>query len=81
MRGVHADVIYTNRFDESSDLGTTYLAQTTVTRDTEIKVEEKFPISGQGHILGKLMDGMDCQILSDTGVSKSYMSKVILFVM
>ena len=25
--GVHADVIYTNRFDESSELSTTYLGK------------------------------------------------------
>ena len=79
--GVHADVIYTNRFDKSSDLSTTYLGRTTVTRDTKIKAEEKFPISGQGYTLGKLMDGMDCQILVDTGASKSYMSKSFLFEM
>ena len=73
--GVHTDVICTNRFDESSDLSTTYLGKTTVTRDTKIRVEEKFPISGQDYTLGKLMDGMDCQILLDTGASKTYMSK------
>ena len=72
---VHADVIYTNRFDESSDLSTTYLGTTTVTRETKIKAEEKFPISGQGYTLGKLLDGMECKILLDTGTSKSYMSK------
>ena len=73
--GVHTDVVYTNRFDESSDLSTTYLGKTTMTRETKIKVEEKFPISGQGYTLGKLLDGMECQILLDTGASKSYMSK------
>ena len=48
--GVHADVIYTNRFDESSDLSTTYLGKTKMTRETKVKAEEKFPISGQGYI-------------------------------
>ena len=46
--GVHTDVIYPNRFDKSSDLSTTYLGKTTVTRETKIKAEEKFPLSGQG---------------------------------
>ena len=73
--GVHTDVIYTNRFDEGSDLSTTYLGRMTVTMDTKIKVEEKFPIPGQDYTLGKLLDGMKCQILLDTGASKSYMSK------
>ena len=58
--GVHADVIYTSRYDKSSDLSTTYLGRTTVTRDTKTKAEEKFSIPGQGYNLGKLMDGMDC---------------------
>ena len=71
--GVHTDMIYTNRFDESSDLSTMYLGRTTVIRDIKIKVEEKFPILGQGYSLGKLMDGTECQILLDTGVNISYM--------
>ena len=32
--GVQADVVYSTRFDESSDLSTTYLGRTTVTRET-----------------------------------------------
>ena len=40
-----------------------------------VKAEEKSPISGQGYALGKLLDDTDCQILFDTGRSKSYMSK------
>ena len=73
--GVNTDVVYTNRFDESSDLSTTYLGKTTMTRETKIKEEEKFPISGQGYTLGKLLDNTDCQILLDTVASKSYISK------
>ena len=52
-----------------------YLGQTKMTRDTRIKVEERFPITGQGFASGKLLDGMECQILLDTGATKSYMSK------
>ena len=73
--GVHPDVIYTNRSDESSDLSTTYLGKTKMTRETKVKAEEKFPIAGQGYTLGKLLDNTDCQILFDTGASKSCMSK------
>ena len=53
--GVHAEVVYTNRFDENSDLSTTYSGQKEMTRETKIKVEEKIPISGQGYNLGKLL--------------------------
>ena len=38
-------------------------------------VEQRFPISRSGYTVGKLMDGMECQILLDTGASKSFMSK------
>ena len=40
-----------------------------------LKAEESFPISEQGFAIGKLINGKECQILLDTGVSKSYMSK------
>ena len=46
-----------------------------MTRDTKIKAEERFPINGQGFASGKLLDGTECQILLDTGATKSYMSK------
>ena len=38
-------------------------------------VEQRFPISKSGYTVGKLMDGMECQILLDTGASKSFMSE------
>ena len=68
-------MVYASKFDENSDLSTTYLRQTSMTRNTRIKVEERFPITGQGFVSGKLLDGMECQILLDTGATKSYMSK------
>ena len=37
---VHTEMVYTNRFDENSDLSTTYLGQTKQTRETRIKAEE-----------------------------------------
>ena len=73
--GLHTEMIYTNRFDENSDLSTTYLGQPKMTRDTNIKAEEKFPIIGQGFTSGTLLDGTECQILLDTCATKSYMSE------
>ena len=32
-------------------------------------------MSEQGYTTGKLLDGAECQILLDTGASKSFMSK------
>ena len=72
---VYAEMVYANKFNENSDLSTTYLWQTRMTSDTKIKAEAKFPIIGQGFASGKLMDGTECQILLDTGATKSYMSK------
>ena len=41
----------------------------------KLKAEELFPISENGYTLGRLLDGMKCQLLLDTGASKSFMSK------
>ena len=39
-------------------------------------MEERFPLSEQGYTIGKPLDGTECQILLDTGVSKSFMPKI-----
>ena len=72
---VFAEVVKTNRFDENGDLSTTYLCKVDIKREDVMKAEERFPISEQGFIIGKILNGEECQILLDTGVSKSYMSK------
>ena len=56
-----------------------YLGQIEMTRDTKIKAEEIFPITGQGFASVKLLDGTECQILLDTGTTKSFMSKSYYF--
>ena len=56
-------MISTTRFDENSDLSTTYLGGIDMTRASQIKAEEKFPILEQGYMLGKLLDGTECQTL------------------
>ena len=72
---IQSEVISTTRFDENWDLSTTYLGRIDSIRVSKIKVEERFSISGQGYTVGKLLDGTKCQILLDTGTSKSFMSK------
>ena len=42
---------------------------------SKLKAEERFPTSEQGYTVGKLLDEAECQILLDTGASKSFMSK------
>ena len=72
---IQSEVISTTRFDENLDLSTTYLGRVDITRVSNIKVEERFPLSVQGYMVGKLLDGTECQILLDRGASKSFMSK------
>ena len=73
--GVQSEVKNTTRFDEKSDLSMTHLSRMDMTKASKIKAEEKFSISKQGYTVGKLFDGMECQILLDTGASKSFMCK------
>ena len=72
---VFAEIVTTNRFDENVDLSTTYLGKIDMKREDVMKAEESFPISEHGFVIGKILNGEECQILLDTGVSKSYMSK------
>ena len=44
-------------------------------RNHKMVAKEKFPMSEQGYTTCKLLDGTECQILLDTGASKSFMSK------
>ena len=74
--GIHSDVVSSNIFDENSDLSTTYLGKIE-NRDNQdkLKAEESFPILENGYTWGRLLDGTKCQLLLDTGASKSFMSK------
>ena len=71
---IHSDIVSSNRFDENSDLSTTYLERVDKRDQHKLKAKESFPISEHGYTSGKLLDGTECQLLLDTGVSKS-MSK------
>ena len=73
--GVYAEMVYANKFNENSDLSMMYLGQMKMTRDSRIKAEERFSITGQGFASRKLLDGTECQMLLDTGATKSYISK------
>ena len=72
---IYVEVVTTSRFNENVDLSTTYLGRVDMKREDVMKAEESFPISEQGFVTGKLMNCEECQILLDTGASKSYMSK------
>ena len=74
--GIQSDIVSSSRFDENSDISTTYLGRIENTESQDkLKAEESFPISENGYTLGRLLDGTKCQLLLDTGISKSFMSK------
>ena len=54
--GIHAETASSDRFDEDTDLSTTYLGQTDMTWDMEVKAKENFPITSCGYTKGKLLD-------------------------
>ena len=61
--GIHSEVISSNRFDENSDISTTYLGRVDKENQHKLKAEESFPISEHGYTLGRLLDGTECQLL------------------
>ena len=74
--GIYSDIVSSNRFDENSDISTTYLGMIeNGGNQDKLKAEESFPISENGYTLGRLLDGTKCQLLLNTGASKSFMSK------
>ena len=52
-----------------------YLRRIDTMKASRIKAEERFPISEQGYMIGKLLDGTEYQMLLDIGASKSFMLK------
>ena len=65
-----------NRLDENSDISMIYLGRIEHKGSQDkLRVEESFPISENGYTIGRLLDGTKCQLLLDTGASKSFMSK------
>ena len=74
--GIQSDIVSSSRFDKNSDISTTYLGRMGHKESQdELEAEESFPISENGYTLGRLLDGTKCQLLLDTGTSKSFMSK------
>ena len=74
--GIQSDITSSNRFDENSDIRTTYSGKVeSKGSQDKLRAEESFPILENGYTLGRLLDGMKCQLLLDTGTSKSFMSK------
>ena len=76
--GIQSDIVSSSRFDENSGISKTYLGRIEQEESQiKIKAEESFPISENGYTLGRLLDSTKYQLLLDTGVSKSFMSKLL----
>ena len=58
----YVEVVTTNRFDENVDLSTTYLGKIDMKREDIMKAEESFPISEQGFVIGKVLNGEELRI-------------------
>ena len=74
-KGIQLEILNTTSFDQNSDLSTTYLEKSDRSKNDKIKAEEYFPIPELGYTLGILLDETECQLLLDTGASKSFMPK------
>ena len=72
---IPSELVSSNRFDENSDINTTYSGRVNKEMQNALKAEESFPISEHGCTLGRLLDGTQYQLLLDSGASKSFMSK------
>ena len=67
--GIESDIVSSSRFDKNSDISTTYLGRIEHRESQDkLKAEESFPTSENGYTLGRLLDGMNCQLLLDTWV-------------
>ena len=74
--GIQSNIVSSSRFDKNSDISMTFLGKIGQEESQDkLKAEESFPISESGYTLGRLLDGMKCQLLLDTGASESFMSK------
>ena len=62
---VFAEVVTTNRFDENVNLSTMYLGKIGMRWEDIMKAEESFPISEQGFVMGRILNGEECQIFLD----------------
>ena len=73
--GIQSEIVSATRFNENSDLSTTYLGKTNKENKDKLRAEESFTISEHGYTSGRLLDGTECQLFLDTGASKSFISK------
>ena len=61
FEGVMSYVMYTTKYDENSDIGTTYLRVSMMRGQDELRVEHRPPITEDSYMPDKLLDGTNCK--------------------
>ena len=62
--GIQSDIVSSSRFDENSDISTTYLGKIESKEGQDnLRAEESFPISENGYTLGRLLDGNKVSVI------------------
>ena len=74
--GIQSEIVSATRFNENSNLSTTYLGRVDKERRDKLRAAESFSISDPGYTSGKLLEETEDQLLLDTGASKSFMMKL-----
>ena len=54
LKGIMPEILHTTRFDENSDLSTTYLGKSNITEEENLMLQEKFSVTEQGYTVGRL---------------------------
>ena len=58
--GIQSEIVSSTRFNENSNLSTTYLGRVDKENINELRAEESFPISEHGYNSGRLLEGTEC---------------------
>ena len=53
-KGIYVEIISTDKFNDDTDISTTYLGQVDMARTTEVKAEESFPMTARGYTRGSV---------------------------
>ena len=63
MKVLSLEIVSVTRFNENSDLSTTYSGRIDKGSNSKFQAVESFSISEHGYTSGKLLDGTECQLL------------------
>ena len=74
--GIQSEIISATRFDENSNLSTTYFGRVDKENKNKLRAEESFPISECKYTSGRLLDGTGCQLLLDMGAQASHLHQI-----